>query len=320
MKKRKLGKVLEVSEIGFGCMGMDHAYGAPADRKQMKELLVEAYSCGCTFFDTAPVYGLSNEILLGDAFRQNRKDVVIATKFGITGQKIVDGKPMNILDSSPESIKLQCEESLKRLRTDYIDLYFQHRVDPKVVPEAVAETVQSLIDEGKILAWGLSNAPEEYLVAVHKICPVSAVENQYSMLWRKPEEGLFKLCKDLDIGFAAYSPLGNGFLTGRFTKTTQYDKSDFRSFMHRFSPEVMDKNQAFLDCIKNFSTFLGCTPAQFVLAWELSREKFLVPIPGTTNQHRLHENLAAGDLVIPKDFLLEINQRLEEIPVDDSYF
>lgn len=245
MKKRILGKNLEVSTIGLGLMGMDHAYGKPADRGQMIELIQKSIELGGDFFDTAVVYGEGNEIVLGEAIKSIREEVVIATKFGITGQEIINGKPENKLNSKPESIREQVEGSLRRLQTEYIDLYYQHRIDPNVEPEVVAEMMKILIVEGKIRHWGLSNAPIDYIRRAHAICPVTAVENQYSMVWREPEHELFDLCEELGIGFVAYSPLGNGFLSGKYNQNTQYEEGDFRNHMTRFSPEVIQKTKLF---------------------------------------------------------------------------
>ena len=220
MKKRMLGKSgIQVSEIGLGCMGMDHAYGEQADRDKMIELIRKSVELGCNFFDTAVVYGEENEKLLGKALKSIRNEVVIATKFGIIGQRVINEELENILDSSPESIRRQVEGSLKRLNTDYIDLYYQHRVDPNVEPEVVAEVMKELIEEGKIKAWGLSNASIDYMKRAHAVCPIAAIENQYSMVWREPEKEIFDLCEEMGIAFVAYSPLGNGFLSGKFTKT-----------------------------------------------------------------------------------------------------
>jgi len=250
MKMRELGNSgLKVSAIGLGCMGMDHTYGSAADRDDMVQLIREAVQIGCNFFDTAVVYGDSNEELLGTALEPVRNQVVIATKFGINGQEIVDDKPQNILNSSPESIREQLERSLARLKVDCIDLYYQHWVDPNVEPEVVAETMKGLTTEGKIKAWDVSNAPIEYIKRAHAICPITAVENQYSMVWREPEEELFDVCEELNISFVAYSPLGNGFLSGKYTKETTYEEGDFRKFMGRFKPEVMERNQDLLDLI-----------------------------------------------------------------------
>lgn len=320
MKKRMLGNGLSVSEIGLGCMGMDHAYGKPAPRTDMIALLHRSVELGCTFFDTAPVYGAANEELLGEAFVSIRDQVVLATKFGIPGQKVVNGKPVNLLDSNPASIRSQVEGSLRRLKTDYIDLYYQHRVDPHVEPEDVAQTMSELMREGKIRGWGLSNAPVDYMKRAHAVCPLAAVENQYSMVWREPEEGLFDLCADMNIAFVAYSPLGNGFLSGKYTKDTVYGEGDFRSFMGRFRPEVMERNQALLDLIRDVAESKEATSSQIVLAWELAQRPFIIPIPGTTKQRRLEENLGASQVSLSGDELTAINTALAKIDVDETHF
>lgn len=320
MEKRTLGNGQAVSAIGLGCMGMDHAYGRPAPRDEMIRLLHHALELGCNFFDTAVVYGEANEELLGKAFSSIRDQVVLATKFGIVGQSIVDGKPVNLLDSSPASIRRQVEGSLLRLKTDHIDLYYQHRVDPDVEPETVAETMNALMKEGKILGWGLSNAPVDYMKRAHAVCPLVAVENQYSMMWREPEKGLFDLCSAMNIAFVAYSPLGNGFLSGRFTRDAVYGEGDFRGFMGRFRPEVMDRNQALLGLIRNMAESKQAAPAQIVLAWELAQRPFIIPIPGTTNPQRLEENLGAALIELSSEDLATINNTLAQIDVDETYF
>lgn len=320
MKQRQLGNGLSVSEIGLGCMGMDHAYGRPAPRAEMVRLLRHALEFGCNFFDTAVVYGEANEELLGKAFSSVRDQVVLATKFGIVGQSIENGKPVNLLDSNPASIRRQVEGSLLRLKTDHIDLYYQHRVDPDVEPETVAETMNALMKEGKILGWGLSNAPVDYLKRAHAVCPLAAVENQYSMMWREPEKGLFDLCSAMNIAFVAYSPLGNGFLSGRFTRDAVYGEGDFRGFMGRFRPEVMERNQALLGLIRNMAESKQATPAQIVLAWELAQRPFIIPIPGTTNPQRLEENLGAALIELSSEDLVAINNTLAQIDVDETYF
>lgn len=320
MKQRQLGNGLSVSEIGLGCMGMDHAYGRPAPRDEMIRLLRHALELGCNFFDTAVVYGEANEELLGKAFSSVRDQVVLATKFGIVGQSIENGKPVNLLDSNPASIRRQVEGSLLRLKTDHIDLYYQHRVDPDVEPETVAETMNALMKEGKILGWGLSNAPVDYLKRAHAVCPLAAVENQYSMMWREPEKGLFDLCSAMNIAFVAYSPLGNGFLSGRFTRDAVYGEGDFRGFMGRFRPEVMERNQALLGLIRNMAESKQATPAQIVLAWELAQRSFIIPIPGTTNPQRLEENLGAALIELSSEELAAINNTLAQIDVDETYF
>ena len=279
-KTRILGQGLEVSAIGLGCMGMDHAYGAPADREEMIKLIRHAVTLGCNFFDTAVVYGEANEVLLGKALEIfPRDEVIIATKFGIYGQEIVDGKPQNILNSKPDSIREQLEGSLKRLGVDYIDLYYQHRVDPEVEPEIVASVMKELIAKGKIKHWGLSNAPLDYLKRAHAVCPVTCIENQYSMVFRQPEKEVFKVCEELNVGFVAYSPLGNGFLSGKYTPATKYAEGDFRNNMGRFNPEVMKRNQALLDLVQEIAERKNATSAQIVLAWEINQKDWIVPIP-----------------------------------------
>ena len=321
MKTRVLGQGLEVSAIGLGCMGMDHAYGAPADREEMIKLIRRAVELGCNFFDTAVVYGEANEVLLGKALEiYNREDVIIATKFGIYGQKMVDGKPENDLNSKPDSIREQLEGSLERLGVDYIDLYYQHRVDPEVEPEVVAGVMKELLAEGKIKHWGLSNAPLDYLRRAHVVCPVTCIENQYSMVFREPEKEIFQVCEELGIGFVAYSPLGNGFLSGKYDANTVYSEGDFRSKMGRFSPEVMQKNQVLLDLLKEIADSKNATSAQIVLAWELAQKPWIVPIPGTTKMHRLEENLGGADIELSPEELKGINAALDALDIDETHF
>ena len=288
MKKRTLGHTnIEVAAIGLGTMGMDPAYGPQKDRKEMVALLRKAVELGCNSFDTAVVYGEENEMLLGEDF---------------------------------EPIREQLEGSLKRLRTDVIDLYYQHRIDPNVEPETVAETMKELIEEGKIKAWGLSNAPIDYIRRAHAVCPLSAIENQYSMVWREPEKELFALCEELGMSFVAYSPLGNGFLTGEYTKDTKFPEGDFRNFMGRFKPEVLDHNQALLDVIADVAKRKDATSAQIVFAWELAQKPFIIPIPGTTKLHRLEENLGGAAIELSDSELKEINDALDKIGVDETHF
>ena len=321
MKTRVLGQGLEVSAIGLGCMGMDHAYGAPADREEMIKLIRRAVELGCNFFDTAVVYGEANEVLLGKALEiYNREDVIIATKFGIYGQKMVDGKPENDLNSKPDSIREQLEGSLERLGVDYIDLYYQHRVDPEVEPEVVAGVMKELLAEGKIKHWGLSNAPLDYLRRAHAVCPVTCIENQYSMVFREPEDEIFKVCEELGIGFVAYSPLGNGFLSGKYDANTVYPEGEFRNKMGRFSPEVMQKNQVLLDLLKEIADSKNATSAQIVLAWELAQKPWIVPIPGTTKMHRLEENLGGVDIELSPEELKGINAALDALDIDETHF
>ena len=320
-KTRILGQGLEVSAIGLGCMGMDHAYGAPADREEMIKLIRHAVTLGCNFFDTAVVYGEANEVLLGKALEIfPRDEVIIATKFGIYRQEIVDGKPQNILNSKPDSIREQLEGSLKRLGVDYIDLYYQHRVDPEVEPEIVASVMKELIAKGKIKHWGLSNAPLDYLKRAHAVCPVTCIENQYSMVFRQPEKEVFKVCEELNVGFVAYSPLGNGFLSGKYTLATKYAEGDFRNNMGRFNPEVMKRNQALLDLVQEIAERKNATSAQIVLAWEINQKDWIVPIPGTTKIHRLEENLGAMEVELTEQEMAAINQALDNLDIDETHF
>ena len=320
-KTRILGQGLEVSAIGLGCMGMDHAYGAPADREEMIKLIRQAVTLGCNFFDTAVVYGEANRVLLGKALEIfPRDEVIIATKFGIYGQEIVDGKPQNILNSKPDSIREQLEGSLKRLGVDYIDLYYQHRVDPEVEPEIVASVMKELIAKGKIKHWGLSNAPLDYLKRAHAVCPVTCIENQYSMVFRQPEKEVFKVCEELNVGFVAYSPLGNGFLSGKYTPATKYAEGDFRNNMGRFNPEVMKRNQALLDLVQEIAERKNATSAQIVLAWEINQKDWIVPIPGTTKIHRLEENLGAMEVELTEQEMAAINQALDNLDIDETHF
>ena len=320
-KTRILGQGLEVSAIGLGCMGMDHAYGAPADREEMIKLIRHAVTLGCNFFDTAVVYGEANEVLLGKALEIfPRDEVIIATKFGIYGQEIVDGKPQNILNSKPDSIREQLEGSLKRLGVDYIDLYYQHRVDPEVEPEIVASVMKELIAKGKIKHWGLSNAPLDYLKRAHAVCPVTCIENQYSMVFRQPEKEVFKVCEELNVGFVAYSPLGNGFLSGKYTLATKYAEGDFRNNMGRFNPEVMKRNQALLDLVQEIAERKNATSAQIVLAWEINQKDWIVPIPGTSKIHRLEENLGAMEVELTEQEMAAINQALDNLDIDETHF
>lgn len=320
-KTRILGQGLEVSAIGLGCMGMDHAYGAPADREEMIKLIRHAVTLGCNFFDTAVVYGEANEVLLGKALEIfPRDEVIIATKFGIYGQEIVDGKPQNILNSKPDSIREQLEGSLKRLGVDYIDLYYQHRVDPEVEPEIVASVMKELIAKGKIKHWGLSNTPLDYLKRAHAVCPVTCIENQYSMVFRQPEKEVFKVCEELNVGFVAYSPLGNGFLSGKYTLATKYAEGDFRNNMGRFNPEVMKRNQALLDLVQEIAERKNATSAQIVLAWEINQKDWIVPIPGTTKIHRLEENLGAMEVELTEQEMAAINQALDNLDIDETHF
>ena len=321
MKMRKLGSQgLLVSEMRLGCMGMDHGYGKPVDRQAMTTLIHKAIELGCNLFDTAPIYGFENEELLGNALKDHRENVVIATKFGVLDMALVDGQPVPVLDSSPASIREQLDGSLQRLQTDYIDLFYQHRVDPKVEPEVVAQTMKALIAEGKIKYWGISNAPADYICRAHAVCPVSAIEDQYSMMWRKPEQDLFPMCDELGIGFMAYSPLGNGFLSGKVAQNTEYQEGDFRGQMGRFKPEVMAQNQALLDLIAQIAATKNATSAQVVLAWELAQKPYIVPIPGTTKLHRLEENFKGAEVKLSVQELADITNALAKLDINETFF
>ncbi|MEB5706091.1 aldo/keto reductase [Pantoea anthophila] len=321
MKMRRLGSQgLLVSEMGLGCMGMDHGYGHSVEIKERIKLIDKAIELGCNLFDTAPIYGFENEELLGTALSKHRESVIIATKFGVTGMENIDGQLVPVLDSSPASVRKQLEGSLDRLKTDYIDLFYQHRVDPAVEPEMVAGLMKELIAEGKIKYWGLSNAPASYIRRAHAVCPVTAVEDQYSMMWRKPEQDLFTVCDELDIGFMAYSPLGNGFLSGQVTADTTYGEGDYRGMMGRFKPEVMENNQALLNLIADIAERNTATSAQVVLAWELAQKPYIVPIPGTTKLHRLEENFNAAKVQLSDAELDDINAALARLDIDETFF
>ena len=313
MKKRKLGNSgLEVSAIGLGCMGMSQSYPPFPEKGEAISLLRSAVELGVTFFDTAEVYGpYTNEELVGEALEPYRDKVVIATKFGY---HIQNGKSAG-LDSRPETIREAVEGSLKRLRTDHIDLLYQHRVDPNVPIEEVAETVGQLIKEGKVLYWGLSEAGVQTVRRANAVLPLTAIQSEYSMWYRKPEEGLFPALEELGVGFVAFSPLGKGFLTGRFNKDTRFDSTDFRSSIPRFKPENLEVNQALLELIKDIAAKKNATTAQIALAWVLAQKPWIVPIPGTKKLERLKENLGAQDIEFSAQELAEINEALSKINI-----
>jgi len=304
MQKRKLGKSnLQVSAIGLGCMGLSFGLGPPVDKRQGISLIRAAVERGVTFFDTAEVYGpFANEELVGEALAPFRDKVVIATKFGF---KIENGKQAG-LDSRPEHIKAVAESSLKRLKTDLIDLFYQHRVDDKVPIEDVAGAVKELIQQGKVKHFGLSEAGAKTIRRAHKVQPVAALQSEYSLWWREPEHEIIPTLEELGIGFVPFSPLGKGFLTGAIDKNTQFDKSDFRNIVPRFSPENRDANQAVVELISKFAQQKKVTPAQIALAWLLAQKPWIVPIPGTTRMHRLEENLAATEVELSADELREL--------------
>ncbi len=312
MQKRKLGNSnLEVSAIGLGCMGMSYAYGEIPDKKEMISLLRSAVDRGVTFFDTAEMYGpYTNEELLGFALAPYRDRVVIATKFGI---KLQDGK--QVQDCRPEQIRQSVEGSLKRLNTEIIDLYYQHRVDTTVPIEEVAGTIKDLIQEGKIKHWGISEAGVKTIRRAHAVQPVTAIQSEYSLWWRRPEEELLPTLEELGIGFVPFSPLGKGFLTGRFNKESKFDSSDFRSIVPRFTPEALEANQALVDLLKKVAEQKKATPAQIALAWILAQKRWIVPIPGTTKLNRLEENIGAANITLTSEELSDINSALERIKV-----
>src|SRR4026208_212939 len=286
MKKRKLGKSnLEVSAMGLGCMGMTFAYGPPGNKEEMIALIRSAVERGVTFFDTAEVYGpYTNEELVGEALAPFRKQVVIATKFGFKPASKVESR-WSDLDSRPERIKQVAEASLKRLRTNVIDLFYQHRVDPEVPIEDVAGAVKDLIQEGKVRHFGLSEAGMQTLRRAHAVQPVTALQNEYSLWWRKPEEEVLPTCEELGIGFVPFSPLGKGFLTGKIDENTAFDKTDFRNIFPRFTPEARKTNKALVDVLGAIAVRKRATPAQIALAWLLAQKPWIVPIPGTHKQH-----------------------------------
>lgn len=312
MKKRKLGRSgLEVSSIGLGCMGMSYGYGTVLDKNEMISLIHKAIEMGITLFDTAEVYGpYINEELLGEALKPYREKVIISTKCGI---KVVNGN--QVLDGRPEVIRDSVEGSLKRLKTDVIDLYYLHHADPNVPIEAVADTMKSMIKEGKIKHWGLSEAVIHTIRKAHEICPLTAVESEYSMMWRQPEEELFPVLEELGIGFMPFAPLGKGFLTGTFNKNTEFTKGDLRSKLPRFSAENIDANQALVDLIYKVAEEKSATPAQIALAWVLAQKSWIAPIPGTTKIHRLEENAGAAEITLTDQEFSKLNDALAKITV-----
>jgi aryl-alcohol dehydrogenase-like predicted oxidoreductase len=321
MQKRQLGRSgLEVSAIGLGCMGMSFSYGPPKDRQEMIALLRTAVERGVTFFDTAEVYGpFTNEELVGEALAPVRDQVVIATKFGF--QLKSDGSPgWEGVNSRPEHIRAAVEGSLKRLRTETIDLCYQHRVDPNVPIEDVAGTVKELIQQGKIRHFGMSEPGVQTLRRAHAVQPVAALQNEYSLWWRRPEAEMLPTCEALGIGFVPYSPLGKGFLTGAIDETTQLDSSDFRSTIPRFAPEARKANRALVDLLGELGRRKGATPAQVALAWLLAQKPWIVPIPGTTKLHRLDENLRAAAVELTPDDLRGLEEAASKIQVEGARY
>ncbi|KIQ14810.1 aldehyde oxidase [Flavobacterium sp. MEB061] len=312
MEKRILGNNgLEVSALGLGCMGLSFGYGKPTEKKEAIALIRAAYEKGVTFFDTAECYGpFTNEEIVGEALAPFRKEVVIATKFGFQ-----DGDSKKGLDSSPARIKAVVEASLKRLKTDYIDLFYQHRVDPKVPIEEVAETVKELIQEGKVKHFGLSEAGAETIRKAHIVQPVAALQSEYSLFYREPEKEIIPTLKELEIGFVPFSPLGKGFLTGAINEETKFEASDFRNIVPRFSEENRKANQTLVDLVKSIASEKNAASSQIALAWLLAQKPWIVPIPGTTKLHRLEENIGGAAIHLSKEELNNIDKALENIEI-----
>src|SRR6266704_2693810 len=320
MQKRKLGKSnLEVSAIGLGCMGMSFSYGPPKDKKEMTSLHHAAVERGITFFDTAEIYGAyTNEELVGEALAPLREQVVIATKFGFKIDPNT-GKQAG-LDSRPAHIKEVAEASLKRLKTEVIDLFYQHRVDPNVPIEDVAGAVKGLIQQGKVKHFGLSEAGVRTIRRAHAVHPVTALQSEYSLWWREPEAEVIPTLEELGIGFVPFSPLGKGFLTGKISEDTKFDKSDFRNIVPRFTPENRKANQGVVDLLGRFAQQKKATPAQIALAWLLAQKAWIVPIPGTTKLHRLEENIGAANVELSSDDLHEIENAASKIAVQGARY
>ncbi|RTL44396.1 MAG: aldo/keto reductase [Burkholderiales bacterium] len=316
MIQRQLGRSgLHVSALGFGCMGLSFGYGPGVDRAAGVQLIRQAVERGITFFDTAEAYGALNEEMVGEALAPVRQQVVIATKFGFK-----DGNAQSGMDSRPARIRLVVENSLRHLRTDYIDLLYQHRVDPQVPMEDVAGTVKDLIAEGKVRHFGLSEAGAESIRRAHAVQPVTALQSEYSLWWREPEQNLLPLLEELGIGFVPFSPLGKGFLTGAITPSTEFSADDFRNVVPRFSTEAREANQALVDAIGDIARDRQATPAQVALAWLLAQRPWIVPIPGTTKLHRLDENLASTQLSLTAEDLARIAEVLARIPVQGARY
>ena len=325
MKYRNFGRSgLRVSAVGLGCMGMSHTYGQTADKREMTELLARAVDLGYTLFDTAESYGTAadphdNEHLVGDALRPYRDRVVLATKFGIAMDRSVPWPWPVLADSSPQTIRSAVEGSLQRLHTDHIDLYIQHRIDPNVEPETVAQTMAELIREGKILHWGISEADEAYLRRAHKVCPVAAVQNRYSMMARW-HEALFPVLDELGVGLMAFSPLANGLLSACYNAQTRFDaQTDFRSTMPQFSAESFEKNRHLFALVNRLADAHHATPAQVSLAWMLCKKPWIVPIPGTRKPDRLQENAAAADVNFTPDEVQAIDEALNGMEMSDVF-
>ena len=325
METRILGNDLQVSAVGLGCMGMSHAYGPAADKEEMSRLLAQAVEMGYTFFDTAEVYGTpenphDNEELLGNALKPFRNRIVLASKCGIRFDETASevNKPL-IPDGRPETIKASAEGSLRRLKTDHLDLYYIHRVDPKVPIEETAGAMKELIAEGKITHWGISEANEEILRRACRVCPVTAVQNRYSMMYRD-YEALFPVLEELHVGFVAFSPLANGFLTAKYDKNSHFEAgTDYRSAMPQFSPEGMDKNEELIRRLREIAAQKNASPAQISLAWMLAKKPWIVPIPGTRKFERLSENAKAADVKLTKQEVEELDRMLDTVPMSQVF-
>ena len=318
MQKRKLGKSnLEVSSMGLGCMGLSYGYGPAADKQEAISLIRAALERGVTFFDTAQMYGpFTNEEIVGEALAPFRERVVIATKFGLR----IDGNGQQVVNSRPEFIREATEASLKRLKVETIDLYYQHRVDPNVPIEDVAGTIKELIRQGKVRHFGLSEAGVGTIRRAHAVQPVTAVESEYSLWWRRPEEELLPTLEELGIGFVPFSPLGKGFLTGKIDETTSFDKNDFRNIVPRFTPEARKANQTLVDLLRKIAERKKATPAQIALAWLLAKKPWIVPIPGTTKLSRLEENIGAVAIELTRDDLREIESATSKITIQGARY
>ena len=321
MQTRKLGNSnLEVSALGLGCMGMSVSYGPPADKKEMISLIRTAVERGVTFFDTAEVYGpFVNEELVGEALAPIRDQVVIATKFGFAPDPN-GGTRWSALDSRPEHIQQAAEASLKRLKTNVIDLFYQHRVDDKVPIEDVAGAVKNLIQQGKVKHFGLSEAGVKTIRRAHQVQPVTALQNEYSLWWREPEVEVFPTLEELGIGFVPFSPLGRGFLTGKISQEMRFEKNDFRNMLPRFAPENREANQSLVDLIGRFAQQKKATSAQIALAWLLAQKPWIVPIPGTTKLHRLEENIGAAAVELSHEDLQQLETAASNIPLQGARY
>ena len=325
MKTVTLGRDLTVGAVGLGCMGFSHAYGPTTDEREAAKLIRRAFDMGYRFFDTAEVYGTAddphvNERIVGEALHDVRGEAVIASKFGLTFYRESGKVPLPLVpDSRPETIRRSVEGSLRRLKTDHIDLYFQHRIDPSVEPEAVAQVMADLIEEGKITHWGISEADEGYLRRAHAVCPVTAIENRYSMMARQ-HAALFPVLKELGVGFVAFSPMANGFLTGAYGKGERFDAAtDYRAAMPQFTDEAVEKNSALLELLRDTAAKHGATPAQISLAWMIDRPEHVAPIPGSRKPERMEENLAAAEVNLSAAEVAAIDAALDGMEMSAVY-